>query len=127
MSLVSEIFYITDYECPGCRAALVMPASPPDSWLRCPNCGLPSLPSETTSSVPVWVVPSKVAPARRDRIGVGRLVGIGAATVLVVAVVVGLAFRFVGGDELAVIGVDVLAFLALGTCVMLGLRRLRRS
>ena len=42
----SEIVYIDTYLCPHCRAELEAGFDKWQGWLRCPGCGLPSLPPE---------------------------------------------------------------------------------
>jgi hypothetical protein len=42
----SEIVFIDTYLCPHCRAELETRVNNWDGWLRCPGCGLPSLPPE---------------------------------------------------------------------------------
>ena len=42
----SEIVFIDSYSCPRCRAQLATQYEVWEGWLRCPTCGLPSLPPE---------------------------------------------------------------------------------
>lgn len=40
------IVFLNVYSCPGCGAELEAGNEPSPSWLRCPNCGRPSLPPD---------------------------------------------------------------------------------
>jgi hypothetical protein len=42
----SEIVFIDSYSCPRCRAQLATQYDVWDGWLKCPTCGLASLPPE---------------------------------------------------------------------------------
>src|SRR5262245_3704802 len=42
----SEITYFASYSCPHCKAELEARQGGWSGWLRCPSCGVPSLPPE---------------------------------------------------------------------------------
>jgi hypothetical protein len=125
----AEVLFLTGYSCPGCRSELDIPSPPPDSWLRCPRCGRPSLPPIETAAASPWitVVPTaSEASSRRafDWVGVLKYT---APVVLVIALCVDIALRVLGVDETARMLADVVAFTCFAICVMLVLRAMIRA
>ncbi len=112
MSVDSEVLFLTGYTCPGCQAELEPPGRAVDSWLRCPQCGRPSLPPADTVEAGPWTArtPAAVKEARRHLPNLAKMVRFAAPVLLLVAVSVDVTLRVVGADENTRMLADVAAF-----------------
>lgn len=133
-TLDADIVFLSGYTCPGCLAELELPHHRPDSWLRCPRCGRPSLPptmenaatpaqvwGQSTAEILAGTGPSPLASSL-SRIGL-----IVAPILLVVALAVDVVIRLSGLDENARMVADCVAFLSFGALILLGLRAILRG